>query len=84
MQMNLRLDAAVVEQLDGWAVVRGISRPELVRGVLTDWLRDQDRQRIEAEYRTAYAEHPETDHDVARATEDARRLVEEEPWAPWW
>jgi len=82
--MNLRLDESVIAQLDGWAVRRGISRPKLVRSVLTEWLRDQDRQRIEAEFRAAYADRPETDDDLARATQDARRLVQEEPWTPWW
>jgi metal-responsive CopG/Arc/MetJ family transcriptional regulator len=84
VQVNVRLDEAIVEQIDGWAVVRGVSRPELVRAVLTEWIRRQERERIEDEYRQAYAAHPETDDDLRRAADAARRLVDEEPWESWW
>lgn len=84
VQVNIRLDDTVVEELDGWAVVRGMSRPDLVREVLTDWLRRQRRREIEQEYRSAYREHPESADDLERAAEAARRLTEEETWQPWW
>jgi Arc/MetJ-type ribon-helix-helix transcriptional regulator len=84
VQVNVRLDEAIVEQIDGWAVARGVSRPELVRAVLTEWIRRQERERIEDEYRQAYATHPETDGDLRRAADAARRLVDDEPWESWW
>jgi Ribbon-helix-helix protein, copG family len=84
VQVNIRLDDAIVEQIDGWAVIRGVSRPELVRAVLTEWIRLQERERIEDEYRRAYAAHPETEADLHRAADAARRLVDEEPWERWW
>jgi len=78
------LDEATVERLDGWAVMRGVSRPELVKAVLAEWLRRQEREHVAAEYRRAYEEHPETDEELASARESARQLVEEEPWTRWW
>lgn len=84
MQVNIRLDEALVEELDGWTTVRGVSRPELVREVLTEWLRRQRRAEIEAEYRAAYEAHPETDEELADAHDAAVRLVAEEPWERWW
>lgn len=84
VQVNVRLEEATVSKIDGWAVVRGVSRPELVRQVLTEWLRRQERERIEAEYRDAYGAQPESTDDLERASESARRLVAEEPWDPWW
>jgi metal-responsive CopG/Arc/MetJ family transcriptional regulator len=84
VQVNIRLDETMIEQIDGWAVIRGVTRPELVRNVLTEWLQLQERRRVEDEYRAAYTAHPESDDDLRRAAEAARRLVEEEPWEPWW
>lgn len=84
MQVNIRLDEAVVGEIDGWAVVRGVSRPELVRHVLLGWLAHQRREQIEAQYRAAYADEPESEEDLARAEDAAQRLTAEEPWQPWW
>ena len=84
MQVNIRLEDVIVEELDGWAVIRGISRPELIRDVLTLWLKRQRSEEIAEEYRKAYEKYPETEEQLARADSNLRRLVEEEPWEPWW
>ncbi len=83
-QVNVRLDAVTVEQIDGWTVIRGISRPELIREAIEQWLRRQDEERIAEEYRRAYEEFPETEEELQQAEENARRLAEEEPWEKWW
>lgn len=49
-----------------------------------DWLRQQRREEIEAEYRAAYQEFPETEEEIAQAEENGRRLVADEPWEKWW
>jgi predicted transcriptional regulator len=84
VQLNVRLDEAIVESLDGWAIVRGVSRPALVKEAIVEWLRHQDAAQIEAKYRQAYADHPETDDELQRAEESATRLIDEEPWEKWW
>ncbi|CAN5730015.1 hypothetical protein BH20ACT4_BH20ACT4_10720 [soil metagenome] len=83
-QVNIRLDAGIIEQIDGWTVIRGLSRPELIREAINEWLRRQQQERIAQDYRRAYAEHPETDEEMQRADANARRAVQEEPWEKWW
>jgi metal-responsive CopG/Arc/MetJ family transcriptional regulator len=83
-QVNIRLDDVVIEQLDGWTVIRGISRPELIREAIEEWLRRKEDERIGEQYRRAYEEFPETEEEMARAEENARRAVQEEPWEKWW
>lgn len=83
-QVNIRLDAGIIEQIDGWTVIRGLSRPELIREAINEWLRRQQEERIAHDYRSAYAEHPETDEEMQRADANARRAVQEEPWEKWW
>lgn len=84
MQVNIRLEDVVVEELDGWAMIRGISRPELIREVLTTWLKRQRSEEIAEQYRRAYEEFPETEEELARAYENTVRMIKEEPWEKWW
>lgn len=83
-QVNIRLDVATVEQLDGWAVIRSSSRPEIIREALAAWFKQLDDERIAEEYRRAYEEFPETEDEMQQAYDNAHRLIEEEPWErPW-
>jgi len=84
MQVNIRLDETFVEEIDGWAVLRGLSRPELIRKALAEWMGLQESERIAEQYAQAYAAHPETEDELGVADENARLLVAEEPWQQWW
>lgn len=84
VQVNIRVEEQLADELQGWAVLRNVSRADLVRGVIEDWVRQQRREQIEAEYRAAYTEFPETEEEMAEAEENGRQMVEEEPWEKWW
>jgi metal-responsive CopG/Arc/MetJ family transcriptional regulator len=84
VQINVRVDERTAEALDGLAAEEGKTRAELVRDALTARLAEARRSRIDVGYERAYAEHPETPHDLRRAEEAATRLTGDEPWKPWW
>lgn len=83
-QVNIRVDDALLKELDEAACERGVSRPEVVRDVLNEWRKRKESQRIAEEYRRAYTEFPQTDEEIARAEASARRAIAEEPWEKWW
>ena len=83
-QVNIRLDDETIKKLDGWAVIRSSSRPEIIREALAAWFKHLDYERIAEEYRTAYEEFPETEEEMRDAYANAYRAIEEEPWKrPW-
>jgi metal-responsive CopG/Arc/MetJ family transcriptional regulator len=84
VQVNVRLDDGIVEQLDGWTVIRGVGRPELIREAVSEWLRRREDERVGEAYRRAYEEMPETDDELEQAAANARHAIAEEPWAKWW
>ncbi len=84
IQVNIRLDDALVEAIDGWTVIRGISRPQLIREAIEEYLRRHEDERVAQQYRQAYSEHPESGEEMRRAAQNARRAISEEPWdRPW-
>ena len=76
----VQLNQELLQSLDARAKRDGVSRSQLIRQAVQDYLgRDveaQAMQRIVA----GYARIPETDHEVSAALADARSLVAEEPW----
>ncbi len=58
VQVNVRLDDATVARIDGLTVIRGSTRPELIREAVEEWLRRRDAERIDEQYRRAYADDP--------------------------
>jgi hypothetical protein len=54
----------------------------VVRDAVARRLDQAAADRIDAAYRSAYGEHPETPDELRRAQQTARRLTGEEPWAP--
>ena len=84
VQVNVRLDDHTVERLDGWTVIRGAGRPELIREAIKEWLSRREDERVGEGYRRAYSDVPETDDEMEQAEANARHAIAEEPWAKWW
>lgn len=84
-QVNIRLDDALLKELDETASQRGVSRPEVVRDVLREWRKRKESERIAEEYRRAYTEFPETEEEMRWADWSARDAIAAEPCEePWW
>lgn len=79
-QTMVQLNRALLELLDARAAHDGISRSQLIRDAVESYL-DADVE-VAALQRVVegYARMPETDEELRTAHEDARALVEEEPW----
>ena len=84
VQVNVRLDERTIEQLDGWTVIRGKGRPDLIREAVREWLDRREDERVGDEYRRAYGDVPETDDEMEQAEANARLAIAEEPWSKWW
>lgn len=83
-QVNIRLDDHSLATLDAIAAAEGRTRAEVVRDAVQRRLDEDRRARLDASYRRAYEEHPETIEDLERAERSAHRLTGDEPWEPWW
>ena len=78
------MDDETIEKLDGWAVVRCSSRPQIIRQALNELFKRLEDERIAEQYRAAYAEFPETEEEMQQAYDNAHRAIDEEPWErPW-
>lgn len=84
MQINIRLDAETVSDLDALACSEGLTRTEFVRQAVLQRLAAARRSAVTEAYRAAYAAQPETGDDLRRAGAAARRLTGEETWERWW
>jgi metal-responsive CopG/Arc/MetJ family transcriptional regulator len=84
VQVNIRLDDELAEQVDKLAAEEGMTRAAIVRtALLQELVRRRERQ-IAEQYRKAYTEFPQTDEELRRAEMSARRAIAEEPWETWW
>lgn len=76
---------ALAEEVD--RVVAGGAfgtRSELVRTAVEVLLRSHARGVADEQYRLAYAQHPDTDEELADAARLAGESINEEPWVRWW
>jgi len=84
IQVNIRLEPAVVAAVDLVAAEEGRTRAEVVRDAVIRRLRAAADDRAATAYAQAYRERPETDDELDRSTKAALRLTAEEPWERWW
>lgn len=76
----VQLTDRLVQLLDQRAAREGTSRSQVIRAAVEAHLADDEaKQRVER-FVAAYERQPETDEELATATDNARALVEEEPW----
>ncbi len=84
VQVNIRLDEAIVAELDAAAIAAGRTRAEVVREAVLHSLRAAADARAATAYEKAYGSQPETDEELDRARRTAVRLTADEPWERWW
>jgi len=84
VQVNIRLDEAIVAELDAAAAADGLSRAEVVREAVLQSLRAAANARAATAYEQAYRDQPETEKELDRARRTALRLTTDEPWERWW
>jgi len=84
VQVNIRLDEAVVAELDAAASAGGCTRAQVVRDAVLQSLRAAADARAAAAYEQAYGDQPETEEELDRARRTALRLTADEPWERWW
>ncbi len=79
-QTMVQLNRALLEILDARAARDGISRSQLIRDAVMSYLeRDAETAALQRVV-DGYARIPETDEELLAAHDDARALVDEEPW----
>ncbi len=63
---------------------RFASRSEIVRAGLQRVIADDASQTIDHAFASGFAQHPDSDDDVRRATSLAIESIADEPWEKWW
>ena len=63
---------------------RFASRSEIVRAGLQRVIADDASQAINHAFARGFAQHPDSDDDVRRATSLAIESIADEPWEKWW
>lgn len=76
----VQLTDRLVRLLDERAEREGTSRSQVIRSAVEAHLADGEAQERLDRFVAAYQAQPETDEELATATDNARALVEGEPW----
>lgn len=76
----VQLNQALLELLDARATRDGISRSQLIRDAVTSYLERDAQTAALQRVVDGYGRIPETDEELRAAHDDARALVDEEPW----
>jgi Arc/MetJ-type ribon-helix-helix transcriptional regulator len=63
---------------------RFASRSEIVRAGLQRVIADDASHTIDRAFERGFAQHPDSDDDVRRATTMAIESIDDEPWEKWW
>lgn len=79
-QTLVQLSDELLRRLDERAAREGRSRSALIRDAIEAYLYDEEDARIDREIREGYERIPETEDEMREAEENARRMIEEEPW----
>lgn len=79
-QTMVQLNRTLLELLDARAARDGISRSQLIRDAVTSYLERDAQTAALRRVVDGYARLPETDEEVRAAHDDARALVNDEPW----
>lgn len=79
-QTMVQLNRTLLELLDARAARDGVSRSQLIRDAVESYLDEDAEAAALQRVVEGYACTPETDEELHNAHDDARALVEEEPW----
>jgi Arc/MetJ-type ribon-helix-helix transcriptional regulator len=77
----IRLPDEMIIEIDGLIEAGSFStRTEVIKGALERLLADLERERIDRAIIEGYRRIPETEEEMAQAHQNAKEMVEEEPW----
>lgn len=76
----VQLNQSLLVSLDARADRDGVSRSQVIRDAVEAYLAADVEGRALQQVVEGYARVPETDDELAAARDDARALVDEEPW----
>lgn len=76
----VQLSDDLVRRLDEVASREGVSRSQIIRDAVEDYLADHGTQPRVDRFAAGYARQPETEAELETARANARALVQEEPW----
>lgn len=79
-QTMVQLNQELLEVLDARAARDGVSRSRVIRDAVESYLAEDAETAALQRVVEGYARTPETDEELRTAHDDARALVEEEPW----
>lgn len=78
----VQLTDELVTALDARAARESRSRSELIRTILSEYLRDDRKAATDRQIVAGYTRQPQTDEELALARYNAELLAASEPWEP--
>ena len=77
----IRLPDEMIIEIDGLIEAGSFStRTDVIKGALQRLLADLERERIDQAIIEGYRRIPETEEEMAQAYQNAKEMVDEEPW----